>query len=486
MALQTITGPIFKSDNTPWVGVTIFFRLDRVSVDLDEGAVFPPDGIKVITDEDGDFSQDLWANANGAIPCRYFVTIGSATPLPIMITEDGATDLPTLLAEGSTLVADGDPVDVVINEKIATHAAVHASSTQLGHFRVGSGLSIDGDGILSVDSSGSVLGNPGVGLAPAPAYVSANVIETITAWPAIPPNNFVASQTIFDSSAAPAPSQPTLIIGTNNVVAFANAFNGSAVSGIRNRMFRGLTATGDLSTVNGLDSLVSLCGAGAITHARGVYSQITVGNGLGSPQSTISVANLIGAEFGAWVDEVVTATNVTGVIARASNHNTDGPSVGTLIALQADADVPRHTNVAIGINITANNGTAATTAYGLKIDGIASATTPWGIYVNGTWKNYFAGSLGLGTAPGAEGLYAISVNVVDGAVLLNSIGLTLGEAKHIMLGTTTGTQIGTATAQKLGFWGATPVAQQIFATGTGKTVDNVITFLQTLGLCRQS
>lgn len=57
---------------------------------------------------------------------------------------------------------------------------------------------------------------------------------------------------------------------------------------------------------------------------------------------------------------------------------------------------------------------------------------------------------------------------------------------NLALTTTTGTKIATATGQKLGFWNATPVVQQVLATGAGATVDNVITLLQTLGLCKQS
>lgn len=64
--------------------------------------------------------------------------------------------------------------------------------------------------------------------------------------------------------------------------------------------------------------------------------------------------------------------------------------------------------------------------------------------------------------------------------------LRLGESINLQLGTTTGTQVGTGSGQKLGFWGATPVVQQVLATGTGKTVDNVITALQGLGLFKQS
>lgn len=82
----------------------------------------------------------------------------------------------------------------------------------------------------------------------------------------------------------------------------------------------------------------------------------------------------------------------------------------------------------------------------------------------------------------------------------DTIGVTCGGARKFQIGTSamtfdaynialdtgTGTKLGTATGQKLGFWGATPVVQQVLATGAGATVDNVITMLQTLGLCKQS
>ena len=57
------------------------------------------------------------------------------------------------------------------------------------------------------------------------------------------------------------------------------------------------------------------------------------------------------------------------------------------------------------------------------------------------------------------------------------------------VGTTTGLKLGTsggASGQKLGFFNATPIVQPLLATGAGATVDNVITVLQNLGLCRQT
>lgn len=48
------------------------------------------------------------------------------------------------------------------------------------------------------------------------------------------------------------------------------------------------------------------------------------------------------------------------------------------------------------------------------------------------------------------------------------------------------TVIAVAATSTLGFYGVTPVARPVLATGTGKTVDNVITALQTLGLVSQT
>jgi UDP-N-acetyl-D-mannosaminuronic acid transferase (WecB/TagA/CpsF family) len=41
----------------------------------------------------------------------------------------------------------------------------------------------------------------------------------------------------------------------------------------------------------------------------------------------------------------------------------------------------------------------------------------------------------------------------------NGVDFTIGEGTDIATGTTTGTKIGSAATQKVGFWGATPVVQ---------------------------
>jgi hypothetical protein len=47
----------------------------------------------------------------------------------------------------------------------------------------------------------------------------------------------------------------------------------------------------------------------------------------------------------------------------------------------------------------------------------------------------------------------------NGLVAISGSNLQLLDSRNIVLGTSTGTQIGTSSSQKLGFWGATPIAR---------------------------
>lgn len=72
------------------------------------------------------------------------------------------------------------------------------------------------------------------------------------------------------------------------------------------------------------------------------------------------------------------------------------------------------------------------------------------------------------------------------SIIAGTARLIQTRALGIQIDNTAGLKIGTATSQKLGFYNTTPVAQQVLPTGAGKTTDDIITFLQTTGLCRQS
>lgn len=105
-----------------------------------------------------------------------------------------------------------------------------------------------------------------------------------------------------------------------------------------------------------------------------------------------------------------------------------------------------------GVNI-ADLGKSVTTQYGIHINGMTSGGTNYAIYT-GAGLSYFGDN----------------VQIADG--------------KNVVLGTTTGTKIGTAATQKLGFYNSTPTAQPSTAgttagytsgTSTAVTIDGKFT-----------
>jgi len=180
----------------------------------------------------------------------------------------------------------------------------------------------------------------------------------------------------------------------------------------------------------------------------------------------------------------VAITNTTaGTSAFAGFTATNGSAVGQVLALSAS-----YTAVAAWTNklLLASTGSS-----GIVINAREAAGTI-GFFTGATggtakWTIQSTGHIIAGTDNsydiGAAGATRPRTVYVGTSVVVPSITLSDG---NVVLGTAAGTQLGTATGQKLSFWGVTPVVQQVFATGTGKTVDNLITLLQTLGLCKQS
>lgn len=93
---------------------------------------------------------------------------------------------------------------------------------------------------------------------------------------------------------------------------------------------------------------------------------------------------------------------------------------------------------------------------------------------------------------------ATPLNLNGGVLTASGSGNSLGSTTltgdltlsthNLVTDTATGTKIGTAggaAGQKLGFFNAAPIVQPLLATGAAHTVDDVISTLQSLGLCRQ-
>lgn len=135
-----------------------------------------------------------------------------------------------------------------------------------------------------------------------------------------------------------------------------------------------------------------------------------------------------------------------------------------------------------GLEVAVTNTAAAATSTFFRVCGGAAGTTELlSINASGWLTGPAAATMVVTPASGQNlNLYAQG----GGSICAINIPLSFGDGFNLNFGTASGTRIGTGTTQRIGFWNATPVAQQVLATGS--TTDQVITLLQTLGLCRQS
>ena len=135
-----------------------------------------------------------------------------------------------------------------------------------------------------------------------------------------------------------------------------------------------------------------------------------------------------------------------------------------------------------GLEVAVTNTAAAATSTFFRVCGGAAGTTELlSINASGWLTGPAAATMVVTPASGQNlNLYAQG----GGSICGINIPLSFGDGFNLNFGTASGTRIGTGTTQLIGFWNATPVAQQVLATGS--TTDQVITLLQTLGLCRQS
>jgi hypothetical protein len=104
---------------------------------------------------------------------------------------------------------------------------------------------------------------------------------------------------------------------------------------------------------------------------------------------------------------------------------------------------------------------------------IGAATGRWNLYMSGTAINYINASLLIGsTTDSGEKLQVTGTAKITGNVEIGG-NLTLLDADNIIVGTTTGTKIGTATSQKLSLWNATPIVQPTTGIAEAAFVENL-------------
>jgi hypothetical protein len=165
-----------------------------------------------------------------------------------------------------------------------------------------------------------------------------------------------------------------------------------------------------------------------------------------------------------------------GPIAPAAN---DGIALGTTALSFADlflasGGVVNFANGDVTITHAANQLTfAGATTNGYKFsDGPLSPVANDGVAL-GTTALSFAD---LFLATGGVINFAngnVTLTHSTGKLTLGAGDFELADAKNIIVGSTTGTKIGTATTQKIGFYNAAPVVQQIATTDLGTVLSNL-------------
>ncbi len=176
------------------------------------------------------------------------------------------------------------------------------------------------------------------------------------------------------------------------------------------------------------------------------------------------------------IGTIGTVGNITtmGTIGTVGNITTMG-TIASLSAITACGDVASIGNVTMA---DAKN-IAVGTATGTKI---GTSTSQKIGFFNATPVVQITGSTDILGCLVTLGLRAASsnppLNMGTGALTCGTIAcsaITITDANDIAVGSTTGTKLGTATTQKLGFWNATPVVQT-----TGST--DILAGLVTIGL----
>lgn len=151
----------------------------------------------------------------------------------------------------------------------------------------------------------------------------------------------------------------------------------------------------------------------------------------------------------------ITGTNFT----RFSVNNTNASGSGSLYAI---ASFSIQTTTHYIQTACYGNGSNNGTRWGGSLNGAAELIA---VNLTGLTK------LVIGTYNAVPLVFGINQNEV--ARFDTSGNFNLSEAKNIIVGTTTGTKIGTSTSQKLGFFNATPIVQVVATTEIGVALSNL-------------
>jgi hypothetical protein len=287
-----------------------------------------------------------------------------------------------------------------------------------------------------------------------------------------------------------------------------NALNGTSLSAIINAQatLTDGTLTNNMGNVNGI--IADATGNNSSNWA-GMWGLTEVPTGNIRDYSG-NIAGTMGSAYHYGTGTLAVLDGVIGLVDANSAGNITDAHAGRFISLHLGSGTVTNNYGLFTQQLLAGGSTVATNSYGLYVSpaavlsGTGSFTNVWGARIGAqsaaTTANYGL-AMGLATtntlwvndttdstteAGGAvfglskdTNLYrsaadtlktddslTVGTNLtVTGTSALNDT-VTIADGKNITLNTTTGTKIGTATTQKLGFYNATPVVQQTSDLGT--------------------
>jgi hypothetical protein len=266
----------------------------------------------------------------------------------------------------------------------------------------------------------------------------------------------------------------TINVGAGNTLTLASGSITDS-SGAISFNNENLTTTGTFRIDGGLgigvapSSGYAIDVAGTKTSSYQGYHLVFTGTPTSADQSYYGLNFIIGLANS--TENISEATGVTGIVRTLTNSLYRGIitkaaafSGFLTFAGNASGTDPTITDAILfdGRGITTSLGTVITTAYGLKLPSITAGVTNYAIYSAGG-QSYHAGNFGIGVIP------TVPLDVAGAALISTTLGVTglstltggisLPASANIALATTTGTKIGTATNQLLGFYGVAPVDQ---------------------------
>lgn len=256
----------------------------------------------------------------------------------------------------------------------------------------------------------------------------------------------------------------TLTAGGTDIVTTNVSFTGDAGgTSVARCITNSITAQGGnaITTANSFNNFLTHSGSATLSNARSINCAVTISStgNLTNPAVFLGALN---------VSNTGSATTAVIFDAAAPSLTSTG-TVSTLIGHRA-GNLGHATLVTTALGYDALNMTAAATLTASYRSQQNAGTGVWGYLHTGTANNGLNGNLRIGStvaptvALDVTGAALISTTLGVTGIITSSGGITMADAKDIAVNATTGTKIGTATTQKLGFWNATPVVQPA-ATG---------------------